>query len=183
MGKMVIVMGAPGVGKSSVLSAVKKTDYKLLNYGDLMSEIASKEKLISHRDELRKLDPSQQKRVQAEVGKALSAMEGKVVLDTHCSIATPKGYLPGLPDHLLSKLKVDYLVLISAPVEQIMKRREGDPSRKRDSESPESLAEHNSMNLAYLAHYSALTGAPALIIQNLQDRLDDAQQKLLSLLS
>ena len=39
---MIIVMGLPGAGKSTVLAAAAKTDYKLVNYGDLMFDIASK---------------------------------------------------------------------------------------------------------------------------------------------
>jgi len=180
---MIIVMGLPGAGKSTVLAAAAKTDYKLVNYGDLMFEIASKEKIISHRDELRKLDPSQQKRVQAAVGKALAAMKGKVLLDTHCSISTKKGYLPGLPYSLLSGLHVEYLVLISAPIEEILGRRKSDATRVRDAEPPESLAEHDSMNRSFLAAYSCLTGAPAAIILNRNGGLEAAQQKLLSILS
>lgn len=180
---MIIVMGLPGAGKSTVLSAAAKTGYKTVNYGDLMFEIASKEKIISHRDELRKLDPSQQKRVQAAVGKALAEMKGKVILDTHCSISTKKGYLPGLPYSLLSGLAVEYLVLISAPIEEILARRRKDTSRVRDAEPPESLAEHDSINRSFLAAYSCLTGAPAVIIMNRDGGLQAAQEKLLSILS
>ena len=179
---MIIVMGLPGAGKSTVLSAANGTGYKLVNYGDLMFEIAEKELHIRHRDELRKLDPAQQKKVQAAVGKALAGMDGKVILDTHCSIATKKGYLPGLPYPLLAAMKVEYLVLISAPVGEILGRRASDKTRVRDSESHESLAEHDSMNRSYLAAYSCLTGAPAAIILNGNGGLAAAQEKLLSIL-
>jgi len=180
---MIIVMGLPGAGKSTVLSAASKTDYKIVNYGDMMFEIAAKEKLITHRDELRKLSPVEQKRVQAAVGKALSEMRGKVILDTHCSIATPKGFLPGLPYPLLSRLKVDYLVLVTAPIEEILGRRKSDATRVRDAESHESLAEHDAMNRSLLAAYSCLSGAPAAIITNRNGGLSAAQEKLLSILS
>lgn len=179
---MIVVMGLPGAGKSTVLSVAKKTDYKLVNYGDLMFEIASKEFGVKHRDELRKLAPETQKKVQASVGKALSSMKGKIILDTHCSISTPKGYLPGLPYALLSGLRVDYLVLVTAPIEEIMGRRKSDTTRVRDSESRESLSEHDSMNRSFLASYSCLTGAPAMIISNNDGKLELAQARLLSLL-
>jgi adenylate kinase len=180
---MIIVMGLPGAGKSTVLSAAKKTDYSIVNYGDLMFEIASKEAGIKHRDELRRLDTATQKRVQSAVGKALAAMKGRIILDTHCSISTPKGYLPGLPYSLLSGLKVEYLVLITAPVEEIIGRRTSDATRARDAESPESLSEHDAMNRSYLAAYSCLTGAPAAIISNRNNALAEAQGKLLSILA
>lgn len=179
---MKIVMGLPGAGKSTVLSAAKGKGYKIVNYGDLMFEIAGKAAGIKHRDELRKLDPSMQKKIQAEVGKALAEMEGNIMLDTHCSIATGKGYLPGLPYSLLSNLKVDGLILITAPVGEIMERRNSDKTRVRDAESLESLSEHDGMNRAFLAAYACLTGAPACIISNRQGKLAEAQEKFLSLL-
>ncbi len=179
---MIIVMGLPGAGKSTVLSAASSSGYRMLNYGDLMFEIAKKKFSISHRDELRKLEPGRQKIVQAAVGEELAAMGGKIILDTHCSISTPKGYLPGLPFSFLSKLKVDLLVLITAPAEEIVARRQSDKSRVRDSEPLEALAEHEAVNRALLATYSCITGAPCAIISNRQGRLSEAQKRLLSLL-
>ncbi|MEM4633742.1 MAG: adenylate kinase, partial [Candidatus Anstonellaceae archaeon] len=171
-----------GAGKSTVLSAASSSGYTIVNYGDLMFQIASKKFKVKHRDELRKLDIEKQKAVQAAVGRALSKMKGKVILDTHCSISTPKGYLPGLPFHLLSKLKVSHLVLITAPIEEIISRRNSDKTRVRDEQSPESLSEHDFINKAYLAAYSSLSGAPAVIILNRNGGLEEAQKKLLQLL-
>ena len=179
---MIIVMGLPGAGKSTVLSAAGKTDCRIVNYGDLMFDIASKSAGVKSRDEMRKLDPATQKKVQAEVGKTLAKMDGRVILDTHCSIATPKGYLPGLPHSLLSGLKVELFVLITAPVDEIMARRKTDSTRVRDSEPAEELAEHDSMNRSFLAAYSCLAGAPAAIISNRNGKLALAQERLLSLL-
>ena len=179
---MIIVMGLPGAGKSTVLSAASGSDYKMLNYGDLMFDIAKKKFGIGHRDELRKLEPGKQKAVQAAVGDQLAKMEGKIILDTHCSVSTPGGYLPGLPLSLLSKLRVEKLVLITAPVEEVLARRNSDKTRSRDPEGPESLSEHDAVNRALLAAYSCVSGAPAAIISNRQGRLAEAQARFLSLL-
>ena len=180
---MTIVLGVPGAGKSTVLSALKgKQGATLVNYGDLMFEIASKRKYVAHRDELRKLPPAMQKKVQGEVGDALAKMEGNVVLDTHCSIATPKGYLPGLPFFLLGKLNVTQLVLITAPINDIMARREADKTRVRDAESEEMLAQHHAINMALLAAYAAFCGAPAKVIMNSQGKAEEAKRELLALL-
>ncbi|MCX6772351.1 MAG: adenylate kinase [Candidatus Micrarchaeota archaeon] len=178
---MIIVMGLPGAGKSTVLAAAKNTGYIMKNYGDLMYEIASKQGHVKHRDELRKMDTATQKKVQSAVGDELSKMTGKVILDTHCSIQTPNGYLPGLPYSLLSKLTVDKLVLINAPAEEILARRKADTTRVRET-NIEEIREHDNVNISFLAAYSALTGAPAVIISNRQGKLEEAQQKFLSLL-
>jgi len=199
---MKIVLGVPGAGKSTVLAAVaqERKDYRILNYGTMMSEIAMSEHLISNRDELRKLPLETQKKIQAEVAEKrlplnkqgkmhaaaaekLSGMGEKIILDTHCSVKTPDGFLPGLPDRLLSQLSVSALIYITAPPEQIFERRMNDKTRIRtDDPTIESLMEHERKNRELLEHYSKFTGAPIFIIENAKGGLADAQKKLLALL-
>jgi adenylate kinase len=175
---MIIVMGLPGAGKTTVLSGLK-TEYRILNYGDLMFEIEKEKYGIENRDEMRKLPIEKQKEVQKLVAEKLATEHGKLILDTHCSVSTPKGYYPGLPFDFLSGLKVDALVLITANVEEIAKRRQEDPSRKRDVDD---VALHDKMNHAYLAAYSAFTGAPSVVIYNEQGKAEAASAKLQTLL-
>ncbi len=171
---MIIVMGLPGAGKTTVLKGVK-SDYRILNYGDLMFEIEKEKYGIKDRDEMRKLPVEKQKEVQKLVAEKLSKEEGKVILDTHCSVNTPGGYYPGLPFEFLKVLKVDALVLITADPKEIEQRRTRDPSRKRDIDD---VALHDLMNKAFLAAYSAFTGAPAVVIMNRQGKLEDAVAEL-----
>ncbi len=178
-----IILGVPGAGKSTVLASAKeKSNYSMVNYGDLMFKIASQKKYASHRDELRRLPPEKQMKVQSEVGDELAKMQGNVILDTHCSISTRKGYLPGLPLPLLSKLPVKQLVLITAPISEILGRRRSDTARRRDEETPESLKGHEDWNKFLLATYSVVSGAPAKIIVNSDGKLEEAQHALLALL-
>jgi adenylate kinase len=179
---MIVIMGMPGAGKSTVLGGIKNSAYKRLNYGDLMFEIAQKKFGLGHRDEMRRLDIAKQKEVQHLVADALSKETGKVILDTHCSISTAKGYLPGLPFSLLSKIRVDGLVLITAPPEDIMRRRKSDTTRVRDADSLELLREHEGINRAFLAAYAAYTGAPALIVTNRDNGLEAAVAKMEAIL-
>lgn len=167
---MIIAMGLPGAGKTTVLKGLK-TDYEIHNFGDLMFEIEKEKFGIKQRDEMRKISIEQQKEVQMLVYQKLSKMGKKVILDTHCSVRTPNGYFPGLPFEYLKLLEVDSLVLVTADPKEIEKRREEDPTRKRDADD---IALHDQMNKAYLAAYSAFTGAPAVIIMNRQGKLEDA---------
>lgn len=180
---MIIVMGVPGVGKTSVLkgAAEKKPEYRIVNYGDLMLEIFGEKYEIQNRDEMRKAPVAQQKAVQKAVAQKLSKMGGKVILDTHCSVQTPNGYLPGLPFELLKKLKVERLVLLSATMDEIYNRRKNDPTRTREV-SKDEIIEHDQMNKAYLAAYSAFTGAPATIVMNRDNKVSEAVEKFASLL-
>lgn len=180
---MIIVMGLPGAGKSTVLAGI---NCEKVNWGDLMLELAKKRYGLAHRDGIRKMSVDKQIRVQGEVANYLSKKKGQFILDTHCSIRTDKGYLPGIPYKLLSKLKVDYLVLVTAPIPQIMERRkkdmEGNAGRVRELDEREA-AEHDSHNRALLAAYSALSGAPALIVMNGKGELERAQERIRELLS
>ena len=180
---MIIVMGLPGAGKSTVLAGALTPEITMLNWGTLMLQIAKEKFGISDRDQIRKLPVSQQKEVQAAVAERLSIESGKVVLDTHCSIKTPKGYLPGLPFDLLSKLKVEGLVLITAKPEEVFARRSNDPTRERsDDLTLEDVQEHDSMNRSLLASYAALCGVPAKIIYNAQGQVEEASAQLKEIL-
>ncbi len=175
---MIIVMGLPGAGKSTVLAGLK-TEYKILNWGDLMLEIEKVEYGIKTRDEMRTLPIEKQKHVQQFVAKALAKMQGKILLDTHCSISTPAGYYPGVPFEILKLLKVDALVLITADPVAVAARRANDPNRVRDKDD---VALHDQMNKSYLAAYSAFSGAPAVIITNEQGKVEEAVAKLQAIL-
>jgi adenylate kinase len=178
---MIIVMGLPGAGKSTVLKGVRG-EVKQVNYGTLMFEIAKEKFGIADRDQMRRLPVENQKQVQAEVAERLSKEEGKVILDTHCSIKTGRGYLPGLPFELLSKLRVEGVVLVTAKPQEVFERRSKDPSRDRDEETLEDVEEHDSMNRAFLAAYAAHRGCPAMIIYNAQGKVEEATAKLQQML-
>jgi adenylate kinase len=175
---MIIVMGVPGAGKTSVLNGTK-SDYRIVNYGDLMLEIEKKEFGIKDRDDMRKLPIEKQKLAQKLAAEELARMPEKTILDTHCSIFTPQGYYPGLPFRFLKLWKVDAFVYVTADVNAIAARRQNDPTRARDVDD---IALHDEMNKAYLAAYSAFMGSPAVIIFNSQGKLEEAVAKLQALL-
>ncbi|MEM2948369.1 MAG: adenylate kinase [Candidatus Anstonellales archaeon] len=184
---MYIVMGMPGAGKTTVLAKAmeKKKGYEMVNYGDMIFELAKKKHKVKNRDEVRKLPPAKQKALQMEVEKRLIKLSNtieRIILDTHCSIKTPSGYLPGLPQRLLEKLKVDGLILISASIDEIMGRRARDETRIRDKEERAELEEHDFINRAMLSAYATMCGAPAIIIMNHEGKVEEAAEKLASIL-
>jgi len=175
---MIIVMGLPGAGKTTVLKGLK-TNYRIQNFGDMMLAVEQRMYGIKERDEMRGLPVDKQKAAQQKVYEELAKERGKLILDTHCSISTPQGFFPGLPFEYLKMLKVDGLVLITADVAEVAARRTSDPTRIRDVDD---IALHDQMNRAYLAAYSAFTGAPAVVIVNRQGKSEEATARFQSLL-
>ncbi|MBC7114747.1 MAG: adenylate kinase [Archaeoglobi archaeon] len=178
---VIVVTGIPGVGSTSVVKkALEKSDFKYVNYGDVMFEIASERGLVSHRDEIRKLPEKIQREIQKEAAERISSMSGRVVVDTHCTVKTPKGYLPGLPKWVLDALSPRQIILVEAHPEEILRRRASDKSRKRELVSPEEIAEHQELNRKIVMAYSALSGAIVTIISNHDNALDEAAEKFLN---
>jgi adenylate kinase len=179
---VIVVTGTPGVGKTTVLkTALENTSagIAIVNYGDVMLEEARK-KGVRDRDEMRRLPPEVQREIQRKAGGEIArrARDRPVIVDTHCTIKTPAGYLPGLPVWVLDALKPDKIILIEAEPEEIMGRRMKDSTRIRDAEVLSEIEEHQMINKAAAMAYAALTGATVKIIKNNDNRLTEAAQRL-----
>ena len=171
---VIVVTGIPGVGKTTVMKkAAEGMKIEFVTFGTVMSEIALEQKLVAHRDEMRKLSLLQQRDLQIKAAKKISLM-GTVIVDTHCTIKTPKGYMPGLPEWVLKELKPTSIVVVEADPAEIYGRRTRDTTRSRDVDSTEQIAEHQFVNRAAAMAYAALTGATVKIVYNHDDALDDA---------
>ena len=171
---IVVVTGIPGVGKTTVMQkAAEGLDIKFITFGTVMIDIAKEIGLVKDRDDMRKLTLEQQKNLQIKTAERVSKMKN-VIVDTHCTIKTPKGYMPGLPEWIIKKLKPDNILLIEASPEEIYNRRFNDKTRNRDPDSIDKITEHQHMNRAVAMAYSALTGATVKIINNNDNAIDEA---------
>ena len=57
MAKIVYVCGSPGAGKTSIINGIADNkDYKIVNVGSLMLDLAIKKGYLKSRDELRFMD-------------------------------------------------------------------------------------------------------------------------------
>lgn len=183
MGKVIIATGIPGSGKTTVLDTARertKAKFSVVTFGTVMFEIASEKKLVTHRDELRKLPQETQRKIQEHAAKRIASMSEKetIVVDTHCTIKTPAGYLPGLPKTVISALEPDVIVLVESSPEEIARRRNSDETRKRDEESTEDIALQQELNRAYAMACSMRTGATVKIIYNYDNHLDAASREM-----
>jgi len=174
----IVVTGVPGVGKTTVMNAAAEAKkLKIVVYGSVMFEIAQKEGVQS-RDDMRKLPPEQQRKIQKKAAESIQKM-GDVIVDTHCTVRTPKGYLPGLPAWVLEALNPSVIVLVEATAEEIYGRRMRDTTRERDSENVDAIRLHQEMNRAAAMAYATLTGATVKVVQNHDQRVADAIQQIL----
>ncbi len=162
----VVISGIPGVGKSTILDSVsKKVDYKIINFGSLMFDIAKKEGLVNSRDDIRKLNIELQKNIQKFTSNVLGKMDN-IIIDTHMSIKSPYGYLPGLPEWVLNELNVSSFFLIESKPDEIRERRKNDETRLRDDDTLDDIKEHQEINRYYAAAYSIYSGATVSFIDN-----------------
>jgi adenylate kinase len=184
--KVVVVAGIPGSGSTTVLKhALEDTDYVHVNYGDVMLEIGQEMDLVEDRDSMRKLPPQLQKEVQKKAAQNIRtrAEKANTIVDTHCTIKTPSGFLPGLPQWVLEELQPNMFVLIEADGDEILMRRISDITRTRDMERLRGIELHQEMNRATAMAYAVYTGATVKIIPNHNDRLEESVQEMIETLS
>lgn len=174
---VVVVTGVPGVGKSTVMGSAEEYGYKIVNFGTTMFEEAQKEG-VADRDDMRKLAIEDQQRLQKQAGEKISRM-GNVVVDTHASILTSSGYMPGLPEWTVRALNPDIIVLVEATPDEITGRRNKDASRARDSDD---IGLHQNVNREYAATAAVMTGATVSIVENHDNQVEIAVEQFRKIL-
>lgn len=186
--KTVIIVGVPGVGKSTIVTNAtetlrnKGTSVKTVVFGSIMFEEAKKLG-INDRDELRKLTIDKQEKLQNRAAEHISSLNDSIVfVDTHLFIKTQSGYYPGLPMNLILKMKPQKLILITANPDEILNRRKKDTTRTRDLISDDEINRDIQVSLSMISSLSILTGAPFEIIYNHDDMIDSATSQLVELL-
>ena len=171
---VIVVTGIPGVGKTTVMKkAAEGMDIQFVTFGTVMVDIAKELGLVKDRDDMRKLTLEQQKDLQIKSAEKIASM-GNVILDTHCTVKTPKGYMPGLPEWVIKRINPTAIVVVEADPEEIYNRRASDTTRNRDPDTKEQINEHQMINRAAAMSYATLTGATVKIVFNHDDAIDAA---------
>lgn len=164
---IIILVGIPGCGKSTVLKAVNEIypHVKVVNYGEKMLQEAAL--MGTDRDTLRKMAVDKQQEIGlAAAVRIAKEVKGLTIVDTHASIKTEVGYCPGIPLKVLNALHPKALAMIQCAPQVIMERRSKDKSRLRDEENKEELSLHQELTQQYLVAASMVTGAFLCMIQN-----------------
>ncbi len=189
MGKLIIVAGVPGAGKSTVLleawkQVEKELNYSIISFGTEMLNLCKESGLVSDRDEMRNLGADAQEEMQWRTTKRIVERPENILLDTHCTIKTGSGsYLPGFTPRMLERMSPKAIILVDAHEAEIRGRRRLDKSRPlRTIESNDDILEHKVINRAYAAAFSARSSCLLRIIQNNTGEFERAVEEFVSTL-
>lgn len=189
--KTVVVVGIPGVGKSTVLSIATKIltergyTVKLVNFGDYMLNYLKKIGETEVRDQIRRLRLNTQLEAQEVAAKAIRRDLETVsrdkfigIVDTHAVIKTSLGYWPGLPLVILKELRPSVIVVIEANPDEILARQLRDVGRyRKDLTSIELIRELLQINRYYAVASSVISGAALKFIQNSEGCVEKAAEE------
>jgi len=175
-GKLIIVTGTPGAGKTSIIDSVKADKkYKVVNVGTIMEDIGIKRGLIKHRDEIRYLDFDTIEKFREAVFKQLASLKGNTIVDTHMSVERKGKFVPGLPRVISKYLKgLVGIVYIDATTDELLSRRGNDKMRIRETESQMILDMQRMIHAAMLAYYSIQLNIPIYVIHNEENSLKES---------
>ena len=183
--KIVVVVGIPGVGKTTlikkIVEMIKDHDksVNVTSFGTVMLEVA-KENGLHDRDELRKLPVLEQKKLQKNAAENLSKIVSDVVIiDTHAFIKTPEGYNPGLPYQVLKIIEPTHFILVTAKTEEIYNRRMTDETRNRERVSITTIKKELDIQSAMMSACAILSGSPLIQVQNNEGKLEEAANKII----
>ena len=184
--KKVVMVGIPGVGKTSLLKRVvellteQKKSVSVVSFGTLMFDVA-KDNGVSDRDDLRKLPVAEQQKLQKIAAEKISAMTDQVVIvDTHAFINSVEGYYPGLPEHVLKIINPTNFVSVSAQPEEIYSRRIKDFTRNRDKITLANVKKELDFQSGIISACAVICGAPIKYVLNGEGKIDEAANKIIN---
>ena len=184
--KKVIIVGIPGVGKTSLVTTIVEKlsesgiAVSVHSYGTLMLDEA-KNIGVQDRDELRKLPVEKQKQLQKNTAEKISKLTDDIVfVDTHAFISTNEGFYPGLPNHVIQIIQPTHFIAISARPEEIYNRRMKDETRNRDKVSIESIKKELAIQDSMLSTCSVLSGSPMKVILNNEGKIEAAANNVIN---
>jgi adenylate kinase len=187
--KRAIIVGIPGVGKTTVITRAaellnkKRKTTTVVVFGTVMFEEAKKKLGLKSRDDMRRMPVEDQRRLQEMAAQRIAEMKDDIVLvDTHLFINTGEGYYPGLPMSLLNIMKPTNIVMVAADPGEIAERRNTDQTRQRDIATAENIQKELDISQVMVASCSILTGAPFAIIMNSDGRVDEAAANIAKIL-
>ena len=184
--KKVVIVGIPGVGKSTLVTKIveilnsKQKSVSVNSFGTLMFEEAQKNGM-KNRDDLRKLSMDEQQNLQKKAAQKIAKLEDDlVIIDTHTFISTNAGFYPGLPHNVLEIIKPSNFISVYARPEDIYNRRMKDTTRQRDIVSIDNIKKEMAISDAMLSSCAVFSGSPMKPVFNTEGKVEEAANAVIS---
>lgn len=185
-----VVFGIPGVGKSTIVNAVKeKLELTYVHPGNIMYEIAHERGLVDEVDQMRKLKLNVQHEIQTEMARRVGEMintrpHENFIIDTHAIVKTPQGFFPGLRNAFFDAVHPDIYFVVEADPNDIIERRKSDTSRVRnDDHNLNEILLHIDLTRDYAATYSIYSQANLGVIDNKHGDVKYAIDEMLGIIT
>ena len=184
--KKVVIVGIPGVGKSTLVTKIveilnsRQKSVSVNSFGTIMFEEAQKNG-IKNRDDLRKLSMEEQQILQKKAAEKIAKLEDDlVIIDTHTFINTNAGFYPGLPNNVLDIIKPSNFISVYARPEEIYNRRMKDNTRQRDIVSIDNIKKEMAISDAMLSSCAVFSGSPMKPVFNTEGKVEEAANAVIS---
>jgi len=179
--RIFLVLGTPGAGKTTVLKGIGGIE--VFNIGTEMLNAHSRKLKVTNRDLLkRKVISNYIDTVQIRHGilNGLIKKNGVITIDTHASVKSGNGYIPGMSLDDLKALRgsIRAIIYIDADTKDIMNRRKSDKTRNREGDTAEDLNQHREINIAFTTSYSLHLETPIYIVKNKGNALKKTQAEV-----
>ena len=179
--KIIIVAGLSGAGKTTLLNKLNPGNYKIINIGTLMKGELSKKGEEINRDTIKKLSNKELSKLRNIVFGRVQKLKSNIVLDTHITIESGLGILPGIPYSTLRFLNnLSALVYINAPSKDIIKRRNTDKSRNREKQDAFNIDMQRLVDMSTISYYTSHLNISLYVINNKSGCLIESFKKLQS---
>jgi adenylate kinase len=150
---------------------MSKDGISSLKFGDVMLELGIEDQLVRDKDGLDELNLRTRSTLQRKAAKLIDGQfrQLPLVIDGHMIVETRSGLVPGLPLDCASDLKLNAIVLLDAPPNEIMRRRVLNNRRYGLDSTPEAIANHQRALFHACMHYAILSEGAFKVVPTVTD--------------
>jgi adenylate kinase len=183
MTKLILFVGTPGAGKSTILEGLKaqKKNLEVVNLGDELLQIAKRNTGLDDREKLGMRSEEEIKRDREEAFANIINRKKDTIIDTHLTIKFGRRYIPGVTIAELANIRIKAIIYVDATAKEIWKRRHNDASkanRRNIDDTEAEIEEQRNINLAILSSCAIYLSIPIYIIYNRDGKQSEAMTEL-----